>query len=109
MDVGSDPYSLVVSERAKKDIDSAVAFFDESQMGLGAEFYEEFVAIARLITVHPQLYEEKILFARRGLMKRFRFQLFYAVDDVHRKIDVIAVLHQKQDPAIILQRLNIDL
>lgn len=54
------------------------------------------------------MYAEKILFVRRGLLKKFKFQVFCAVDEINYDIEIIGILHQKQNPAIILGRLNID-
>ncbi len=108
MDADSDPYSLSLSITANADIDRATAYFDDQQLGLGSDFYEEFIGIARLITKNPQMFEEKLFFVHRGLLKRFRFQIYYAVDEVNREIDVIAVIHQSQNPDMIRERLNIE-
>lgn len=108
MDANSDPYSLIISDRANLDINRATDYFDEQQVGLGALFYEEFIHIARLIARSPEMFEEKLLFVRRGLMKRFRFQIYYAVDDINHEIDIIAVIHQSQDLNIIRDRLNLE-
>ncbi len=108
MDVNSEPYLLVISDKANDDINKATDYFDDQQPGLGSSFVEEFVAVARQITKNPEMYEEKLFFVRCGLMKRFRYQLYYAVDDVRHEIDVIAVIHQNQDPDTIRNRINLE-
>lgn len=73
-----------------------------------AQFVAELIAVARLICLHLEMYAERVLFVRCGLMKGFRFQIFYVVNLVNGLIDVISVLYQKQDPNIILERLNLE-
>lgn len=104
----SGPYTLILSAKANDDIDRATIYFDSRRLGLGAQFFEEFLEISRLISLNPEMCEEKVLFVRRGIMKRFRFHIFYAVDSINQVIDIIGILHQKQDPDVLLERLNIE-
>ena len=105
---GNNGYTLRLSDKASEDLFREIEFLNFELDSLGEEFYDEIQQTLNRIVQNPFMYVEKILFVRRGLLKKFKFQIFYAVDEINYDIEIIGILHQKQNPAIILQRLNID-
>jgi plasmid stabilization system protein ParE len=105
---GDTAYSLRMSEKALGDLWREIDYLNFDDEELGKSFYDDFQKTIARIQQNPFLYAEVILFVRRGLFKKFNFQLFYAVDEVNFIVEVIAILHQKQNPNIILQRLNLE-
>lgn len=105
---GDNSYSLRLSARAIDDLWREIDYlnFEDEQLGRG--FYDDFQKTIARIQQNPFLYAEVILFVRGGLFKKFNFQVFYAVDEINFIVEVIGILHQKQNPNIILQRLNLE-
>ena len=105
---GNDLYTLRLSENADEDLFREIDFLTFEFEALGEEFYDDVQHTLERICQNPFMYAETILFIRRGLLRKFKYQIFYAVDEIDRHVEVIGILHQKQNPRIILQRLNLE-
>ena len=101
-------YTIRLTDKAKEDLWREIDFLNLERDNLGEEFFDDIQQTLERLMQNPFLYAELILFVRRGLLKKFKFQVFYAVDEVNIEVEVIGILHQKQDPKIILDRLNIE-
>ena len=101
-------YSLRLSKQATEDFWRELDYLSFESESLGEKFYSDFQQTLDRITQNPFLYAEIILFIRRGLLRKFSYQIFYIVDEINYEIEVIGILHQKQNPNIILERLNLD-
>ncbi|WP_366937072.1 type II toxin-antitoxin system RelE/ParE family toxin [uncultured Spirosoma sp.] len=85
-------------------IDELIAYKPE----LGRQWLDAYEYTEALILGNPYLYQEHLLFVRRAHLRKFSYTIYYVVDEINSIILIIAVLHQKQDPAIIQERLNIE-
>ena len=87
---------LVVREAAEADIAEAARWYEKRSPGLGSEFLRAVdvtvVEIARMPARYPLLRGS----ARRALLRRFPYSLFFvATPDL---VSVIACLHVRRDP-----------
>ncbi|MEM7468824.1 MAG: type II toxin-antitoxin system RelE/ParE family toxin [Pseudomonadota bacterium] len=85
-----------VRAQARTDIDRAARWHESKQVGLGQEFLDEVEAAFARIADNPKSYAELHRSARRALLRRFPFGVFYRlVGDV---AVVVAVTHSSRDP-----------
>ena len=89
---------LIVRKGAEEDIRSAYEWYEEKQIDLGTDFVEEVGSTLQKIEEHPDLYMEVMGDVRRALCKRFPYSIYF----MHKNMDVvvIAVLHQRRNPAL---------
>ena len=88
--------AFIVRPAAEDDLVAARAWYEGRRAGLGDEFIEQVdVAFARIQRM-PLVPAVKHRDARRVLLKRFPYAVFYHVDD--DQITVLAVYHTSRDP-----------
>jgi plasmid stabilization system protein ParE len=87
---------LVVRPAAEADIAEAVAWYEARSPGLGTEFVRAVDACLGLVERFPEAQAEVYRHARRALLRRFPYAVFYVVHA--ETIDVIACLHVRRDP-----------
>ena len=88
--------NIIIRPEAVDDIFSAYDWYEEQQLGLGAEFAQELSNNMDLIIELPKMYSELYRGIRRALLKRFPFGVYYLVNEETNI--VLAVLHLAMDP-----------
>jgi hypothetical protein len=88
---------------AQKELDDAVAWYNEQAAGLGLEFLDELDRTVRRALAFPTSCPEIEPGIRRCLLARFPFGLIYGIDD--ETIVVIAVAHLHRRPRYWIDRL----
>ena len=96
-------YALLIRPEAESDMLEAYAWYEERKPGLGGEFLNAVDACLEAIRRHPLAYATVKGEARRALMKRFPYGIFYVVDE--GQIAILACLHAKRRPGILRSRL----
>jgi toxin ParE1/3/4 len=81
---------------AEQDLADAAAWYEEQRPGLGQQFLEEAQAMLSAIGERPLAYQLVHRTARRALLRRFPFGVFYRVEP--DKAVVIGILHGSRDP-----------
>lgn len=61
-----------------------------------------------MLARNPYMYQEHLLFVRRAYFRKLPYTIYYVIDEINALILITAVLHQKQNPALIMERLNIE-
>lgn len=89
---------LVVSKEAEKDIKFAYEWYEDRQVTLGTEFIKEISSKLRKIEERPDSYMEVKDNIRRALCNRFPYSIYFIRENMN--IVVIAVLHQRRNPAV---------
>lgn len=87
---------LVVRSAAEADIEDAVRWYEAQRPALGPEFVQAVDACLAGIERHPELHAEQYRRARRALLRRFPYAVFYVIQA--ESIDVVACLHMRRDP-----------
>ena len=91
-------YSVVVSERAKNQLNESYDWYESKRESLGTEFRAEVrITIDRLSEgqVHCQIYSDNI---RKVSLHRFPYYIYYERMELTREIVILAVLHYKMNP-----------
>lgn len=91
------PYVLLYRAEAEAEIENAFLWLEEQQKGLGIRFVTELETLDASIAENPYVFrvvEPPDL--RRGLFRRFPYSLHYRIRP--EVVDVLACLHQHQEP-----------
>ena len=84
--------SVNLQPRAEAEADEAAAWYEAEQPGLGIDFLLELDAAIERAAETPLAYAEVYFGARRVLMRRFPFAVYFVYErDI---VEVFAVLHQ---------------
>ena len=90
-------YRLVAEPRADLDIAAAYQWYEREAAGLGLEFLQQLSSAYDRIARNPLKYRDLESGIRRGLLRRFPYVVYFAVEsDV---VVILAVLHVSRDPA----------
>lgn len=81
---------------AERDLVDAATWYEERRPGLGRQFLDEARAVLSSISEAPLAYHVVHRSARRALMRRFPFGIFYLVEP--DQVVVIGILHGSRDP-----------
>ncbi len=88
---------------AQREVDDAVAWYNEQAAGLGQEFLDELDRAVRRALAFPMSCPEIEPGVRRCLLARFPYGLIYGVDG--ETIVVVAVAHLHREPRYWVDRL----
>ena len=86
---------VIVNPSAGADVREAAFWYETKREGLGAEFVLELDALYDRIAQHPLQFPEIGEGARRALLRRFPYAVYFVTDDAPV---VLAVLHQHRTP-----------
>lgn len=92
-------WSVRFSFRVEDDVVRAALWYEAKQPGLGPAFVDEIVQVWRELTANP------FLAARRHPTRnlrwrypaRFPYRIIYEIDERHRTVVVLRVVHAAQD------------
>jgi plasmid stabilization system protein ParE len=87
---------LIYRPEAVDDVQSAFDWYEKQRLGLGEEFLAELSRIEQKVLEHPTAFRVVRRDARRVLMHRFPFQVFFRVVD--ETAVVIACFHGRRSP-----------
>lgn len=90
-------FTLVVDSRVIKDVQEAIDYYDEQQVGLGKQFEAVFNKHLLMLEKTP-FFRIRYDDIRCLPMKKFPFMIHFSVDEVQNLIIVRAVFHTSRDP-----------
>ncbi len=93
---------VIVRPEAQADIQEAALWYEARRPGLGSEFTLQFDTLVERIAQNPLQFPEIGGGARRALLQRFPYAIYFVVAAFPV---IIAVLHQSRHPATWKQRL----
>jgi len=88
--------ALVIRPEAEADMGAAFDWYEERVAGLGSDFLLNVDAAFHAILRSPQQYPVVHKNLRRALVRRFPYQIFFALEE--HSIVVLAVFHAKRSP-----------
>ena len=95
---------VIYTPEAAQDVADAYRWYESRQPGLGEEFLRCVEACVQRIQRHPLIYPIAVDEFRRGLIRRFPFEIFYEPTD--DSIVIYSVFNCAQDPAKWRKRLG---
>jgi len=87
---------VILRAAAEDDIEAAYHWYEERSHGLGAEYLRAVEAGLALIERNPELPPRVYKQARRVLLRRFPYSLFYVVGA--ELIEVVGCIHTRRHP-----------
>lgn len=90
-------YHVRLTSNARRDRDSVLAWYDAEAPDQTERFIDEFYTLARLLAEFPHSGPVIRQGTRRVSLRIFPYQLWYRVHDDARVVEVVAVLHHRQD------------
>lgn len=96
--------SLPVNVRpaAQRDLEEASRWYESQRQGLGGDFLDEFLSVTSRISERPLAYPEVGRAARRAMLRRFPFGVFYRI--ANDAVVVVAVMHSSRNPRRWMER-----
>ena len=88
--------TLVIRAEAQAEIEDVYRYYEDKAEGLGLDFLRAVEACLASIGRHPKMNAVLYKQARRGILRRFPYGLFYVLDQDH--IEVIACFHASRNP-----------
>jgi toxin ParE1/3/4 len=87
---------LILRPEAEAEMTEAYVWYEARSRGLGADFLLSIDAVLQAAARNPGQFPVVHHGIRRGLTKRFPYQVFFLGDD--QKVIVLAVFHAKRNP-----------
>lgn len=94
---------LVIRRAAELDIEEATDWYEQEEAGLGTKFVNELVSTFTRVRRMPLQFPSVGRSVRRALLGRFPYAIYFVLRDEDQAV-IIAVLHQRRDPATWRQR-----
>jgi plasmid stabilization system protein ParE len=89
-------FEVRIRPEAEQDMTEAASWYEQQQRGLGHDFLDEALAVFMRLAETPLSYELVHRTARRALLRRFPFAVFYTVEE--GGVSVVGVLHGSRHP-----------
>ena len=89
-------FTVHIRPEAETDLEEAALWYEKQCPGLGDEFLDEVQDILKILSENPYLYAVVHKNARRALIRRFPFGLYYIIDQ--NSIIVVAAMHGSRHP-----------
>lgn len=87
---------VVLHPLGRLDLLDAVAWYEEQRTGLGWEMWQQVHAAMRAAGERPESFEIMQGLARRVLVRRFPFAVYFRFDG--KAVVVMAIVHVRRDP-----------
>lgn len=91
-------FAVEFHEAADLEAAEAIAYYEESEEGLGSALREEIEATVEKVIQHPFAYPVIYRSNVRALTHRFPYSLIFTVEE--QLIFIIAIFHSSRDPMI---------
>jgi plasmid stabilization system protein ParE len=90
---------LVLRPAAVEDVKAGAEWYEAEEAGLGGSFLDEIRSTLDRVCASPRQFPEVVRGARRALVRRFPYAVYFLVREVEKTVVVVAVLHQQRAPS----------
>lgn len=97
-------YRLIIRPEAENDLKEAFSWYESNRSGLGFEFIIQVDAGLKFLKENPLCHPIEFNDTRKHLVRRFPYKIIYLVQN--EKIIVLAVLHEKRNPSLLMNRID---
>lgn len=91
-------YTLIILPSVLEELTQAL--HDWNRFHAGRDLLAELVTVFGQIRERPRRYPIAYAQVHRALTKRFHFSIFFEIIEERTEIVILAVLHQRRDPAL---------
>jgi hypothetical protein len=88
--------NIILIPPSDKELDEAIAYYNDQFFGLGDNFYKEFIDLCRILAIYPNTWRKIGENTHRINFKRFPYLILYGLDGEDLLITCIA--HHHRDP-----------
>lgn len=99
-------FSVLVRDTARQDIDHAQAWYAEHAPAQVERFLEQLAATISRVRDNPNAFRCLRRNARRATLRVFPYSVWYCTHDQLRVVEVLALVHERQDAARLGDRLS---
>lgn len=92
-------WDVAVREAAEQDAKRALGWYESEAPEQVVRFSREFDTTIARIAAHADVPAPFLHEIRRVALRNFPYQLWYVIDPTLRMVQVIAVVHDRQNPA----------
>lgn len=97
-------YRMLIRHEAEVDLKYAFSWYEDKRPGLGYDFLLQVEAGLSYIGRNPESNPSEYKGARKYLVKRFPYKIIYLLEEA--RIVILAVIHGKRKPELIMKRMN---
>lgn len=90
------PYSIIIREKAEKQIHQIYEWYEEKREFLGDDFLVEIENSVKILELNPEAFQVKFKSIRVIYTKHFPFGIFYSIEK--QKVIIFAIFHVSQNP-----------
>lgn len=90
-------FVVEIDQRAIKDIQKAIDYYDEQQIGLGQKFENYINKYFKILAKNP-LFQIRYDNIRCLPLRKFPFMIHFSVDEESQKVLVYAIINTNLDP-----------
>ena len=99
-------FRVIHDSEATFEFREAVAWYEGQPEGLGVRFVLEVDAVMAAITSQPFRFSKAGRKSRKARIHGWPYSIYFAVNEAHSEIKVIAVWHGARNPAELRRRLK---
>ena len=89
---------VILRPAAEVELQEAYEWYEERELGLGADFLECVEDCVQVIRQHPEIFPATHKGVRQGVLKRFPYSVVYFV--AGESLIVVSVFHSSRDPKV---------
>lgn len=98
-------YQLQYFDEVERDVRDAKNWLKEQKEGLEIEFAIAIFKIIERIVEQPELFALRYKNIRIAHPKKFQFNVYFYIDKPHKRVVIIAILHNKRNPKFVKKRI----
>lgn len=99
-------YAVHLSPKAAADVRAAYNWYLKETQNLADDFLDEMQAYVDKIAANPDHFSPvPKRNARFAILKRFPYKIYFQVNDITRRADIVAVVHKARRPQFWKRRL----
>jgi toxin ParE1/3/4 len=99
-------FRVIHESEARSEFQEAVAWYEERAKGLGVHFTLKVDKVMAAIASQPLRFSRASRQSRKARVPGWPYSIFFAVNEEHREVKVIAIWHGRRNPADLRQRLK---
>jgi len=89
-------YFVRYKRAAAAEVERAISWYGQPEINQASAFVEDLERTESHLRTHPELYQQVEDEIRRAVLRRFRYSLFYVIEQ--NQVIVLAFMHQHQKP-----------
>lgn len=99
-------FSITSGVEAERDWNEAVDWYEHREPGLGSRFNSDLHSFLQTLAREPHRFLLVGRLTRRARMPGWPYSIFFAVNEAHREVKVIAIWHGARNPDDLKRRLR---